>query len=290
MCVASVTLGLLYSLFALGLGLVLRASGEVNLAHGDTLTLATFVGVSAGAGAGSDLVAVVLAVAIAALIGLLAYLALYGPVLRSVRGGVGQFGFLPALALALVIRNVTQHIVPTGSRNVGPLFAGGQTNIFGDYLLPSAGWWVLALGLLAPLGLTIGLRRTRTGRRLRMVADDRVLASLSGIPVSRMLAVCYTLAGATGGLAGALFASFFGQLSVSFGFQATIKGFVVAILGGANWSKGALIGGLALGTFESFIAAYVTTTYRDAASFVVLIAVLLLTPRGLLARESLRTT
>lgn len=85
-CVASVSLGLLYSTFALGLGLVLRASGEVNLAHGDSLVLATYVGVATAA-AGAPVLAVLLAVALAAGVGALAFLGIYGPVQRRARPG-----------------------------------------------------------------------------------------------------------------------------------------------------------------------------------------------------------
>jgi branched-chain amino acid transport system permease protein len=97
------------------------------------------------------------------------------------------------------------------------------------------------------------------------------------------------LAGAVGGLAGALFASFFGLVFVSLGWQATVKGFVVALLGGVNWVWGALAGGLALGVLESFVAAYVSTQFRDAVTFLLLIAVLLVAPRGVLGRDRLRS-
>jgi len=103
-CVASVSLGLLYSTFALGLGLVLRASGEVNLAHGDSLVLATYVGVATAA-AGAPVLAVLLAVALAAGVGALAFLGIYAPVQRRARPGAVSLGFLPALAVALLVRN-----------------------------------------------------------------------------------------------------------------------------------------------------------------------------------------
>jgi branched-subunit amino acid ABC-type transport system permease component len=286
-CVTSLTLGLLYATFALGLGLVLRASGEVNLAHGDSLVLATYVGVATAA-AGSPLLAVLLAVVVSAGIGAVSFLAVYGPVQRRTRPGAVSLGFLPALAVALIVRNVSEQLLPRGSRPVPALFPGGTSRIFYDYQLPGTGWWVLALGLLVPLGLSQALTRTRAGNRLRAVSEDAVLARLVGVPVTRTLVTSYLVAGALGGLAGALFASFFGQLTVTLGWQATVKGFVVAVLGGVAWVRGAVLGGIALGVLESFTSAYVTTTYRDVITFGVLITVLLIAPRGLLARETLR--
>lgn len=286
-CVASVSLGLLYSTFALGLGLVLRASGEVNLAHGDSLVLATYVGVATAA-AGAPVLAVLLAVARAAGVGALAFLGIYGPVQRRARPGAVSLGFLPALAVALLVRNLTEHLLPQGHRDVPALLPGGATNLFYDYRLPGSGWWLLALGLGVPVALSQALTRTRAGNRLRAVSEDASLARLVGIPVTRTLLSSYVVAGALGGLGGALFASFFGQLTVTLGWQATVKGFVVAVLGGVAWVRGAVLGGLALGALESFTSAYVTTTYRDVVTFALLIAVLLVAPRGLLARAALR--
>lgn len=286
-CVASVTLGLLYALFALGLGLVLRASGQVNLAHGDTLVLGTYVGVATAAAAAPP-VAVLLAVAVSAVVSAVAYLGVYGPVLRRQRPGTVGLGFLPALAVALLVRNLTEHLLPRGSQEVPPLLGGGSTRLFYDFRLPTSGWEVLAFGIVVPLLVARGLTATRTGSRLRAVSDDPVLARLVGIPVARTLLVTFLVAGALGGLAGALFASFFGQLAVSLGWQATVKGFIVAVLGGVTRVRGVVAGGLALGALESFTSAYVTTTYRDVVTFALLIGVLLLVPRGLLAGGALR--
>ncbi len=288
-CVASVTLGLLYALFATGLSLVLRSSGELNLAHGDSLMLATYVGVGTATLAGSRIAGVLVTALVAAAIGTVAYLAVYAPVASRRRAGVAGLGFLPALGVALIVRNVAVRADPDGSRRVSSLFPGQPVNLFGDYRLPTAGWWVLAAGLLVPLVLTLVLRRSAAGRRIRAVADEPVLARLAGLPVTRTLASAYALAGVVGGLAGALFASFFGQVFVSLGWQATLKGFVAAVLGGVGWVRGALLGGLALGTMESFVSGYLSTRFRDVATFALLMGVLLLTPRGVLGERRLRT-
>jgi branched-chain amino acid transport system permease protein len=76
---------------------------------------------------------------------------------------------------------------------------------------------------------------------------------------------------------------------VGLGWQATLKGFVAAVLGGIGWVRGAVFGGLALGTVESFVSGYLSTRFRDVATFALLIGVLLLAPRGVLARGRLRT-
>jgi len=289
-CVTSLVLGLLYGLFASGLSLVLRASGDLNLAHGDSLMLATYVGVGTLHLSGLRPLAILADVVVAAAIGVVAYLAVYGPVAGRRRAGTAGLGFLPALGVALIVRNVAVLVSPRGgSERVPPLFPGGRVNIFGDYQLPAAGWWVLGAGIVVPLLLAFALRRGTTGRRVRAVADEPTLARLAGIPVMRTLASTYLVAGAVGGLAGALFASYFGQVSISLGWQATLTGFVAAILGGVGWVRGAVLGGLMLGTVQSFVSGYLSTRFRDVVTFALLIAVLLLAPEGVLARSRLRT-
>jgi len=288
-CVTGLTLGLLYALFASGLGLVLRCSGQLNLAHGDSLMLATYVGLGTVNLAGARTLAVAAAAVAAAAIGVAAYLAVYSPVAARRRAGVAGLGFLPALGVALIVRNVAVRADPEGSSPFPALFAGGPVNLFGGYRLPAAGWWVLGAGIVVPLVVAGLLRRTVIGRRIRAVADEPVLSRLAGIPVTRTLASGYALAGLVGGLAGTLFASFFGQVFVGLGWQATLKGFVAAVLGGVGWVRGAVLGGLALGTVESFVSGYLSTRFRDVATFALLIGVLLLAPAGVLDRGRLRT-
>jgi branched-chain amino acid transport system permease protein len=287
-CVTSLVLGLLYALFAAGLGLVLRATGDLNLAHGDTLMLATYVAVGTLHVSGLRAAAVLTDVVLGAAIGVVSYLAVYAPVSGRRRAGVAGLGFLPALGVALIVRNVAVRINPRGSRPLPSLFPGGRVNLFADYHLPPAGWWVLGAGMVVPLALALALRTRITGRRVRAVADDPTLARVVGVPVTRTLATTYAAAGAIGGLAGALFSSFFGLVFISLGWQATLKGFVAAVLGGIGWVRGALFGGLALGAVESFVSGYLSTRFRDVVTFLLLIAVLLLVPDGALSRSRLR--
>jgi branched-chain amino acid transport system permease protein len=288
-CVTSLTLGLLYALFGTGMGLILRASGDLNLAHGDSLLLATYVALGTSHLSGLRTAAVLTDVAMGAAIGAVAFLVVYRPVAARRRSATVGLGFLPSLGVALIVRNIAVRLNPRGSAPFPALFAGGRAHLFADYRLPAAGWWLLTAAVLVPAGLALALRRTSTGKRLRAVADDPVLAEATGLPVTRTLAVSYAVAGAVGGLGGALFSSFFGLVFVSLGWQATLKGFVAVILGGVGWLRGALLGGLALGAVESFFSAYVSSTFKDAVTFALLIAVLLLVPEGALARNRLRT-
>lgn len=285
---AGVTLGLLYALFAVGLGLTLRGSGALNLAHGDSLMLATYVGVGTVAGASSG-VAVLVTVLAGAAVGAAAYLLVYAPVTARQRPGSAALGFLPSLGVALVVRNVAVLIDPDGSRPVDRVFAAPDLPSLGGARIDGTVWWLVPLALLVPALLAVLVRRTSWGRRLRAVSDDPVLARVCGIPLRRTLALTYAAAGAVGGLAGALWASFFGQLSIGLGWQATLAGFIVVVLGGAAGVRGALAGGLVLGLGQSLTGTYVSTTYRDALTYALLVVLLVLAPRGIHGGVRLRT-
>jgi branched-subunit amino acid ABC-type transport system permease component len=191
--------------------------------------------------------------------------------------------------VALVVRNIADSIDTRGSQPTPSLFAGGRVRLFADYRLPPAGWWLAGFAIVVPILIVLLLRHTTIGRRLRAVSDDPILARLAGVPATRTLACSYLVAGAVGGLAGALYSSYFGLVFVSLGWQSTLKGFVAAVLGGVGWVRGAVLGGLALGAFESLVSTYVSTTYKDVFTYLLLIAVLVAAPRGVVAGNRLRT-
>ncbi len=288
-CVTALSLGLLYALFGLGMGVVLRASGHLNLAHGDSLMLATYVALGTLHLSANRPLGVLAAVGVGAAIGTVAHLVVYAPV--AGRSGTVATGlsFLPSLGVALIVRNVAVRIDPKGSQPFPALLAGRPVRLFFDYRLPAAGWWLVAAAVLVPVAMVGWLGHSHSGRRVRAVADDPVLARATGLPVNRTLALSYAVAGAVGGLAGALFSSFFGLVFVALGWQATLKGFVAALLGGVGWVRGALVGGLVLGAVETATGAYVSSALKDVATFALLIAALLLLPGGLAARARART-
>ena len=288
-CVTALSLGLLYALFGLGMGVVLRASGHLNLAHGDSLMLATYVALGTLHLSANRPLGILAAVVVGAAIGTFAHLLIYAPVAGRSRTVAAGLSFLPSLGVALIVRNLAVRVDPKGSQPFPAMVPGRPVRLFFDYRLPPAGWWLLAVAVLVPVAMVGWLRRGRSGRRVRAVADDPVLARATGLPVNRTLALSYAVAGAVGGLAGVLFSSFFGLVFVAMGWQATLKGFVAALLGGVGWVRGALIGGLVLGAVESATGAYVSSSLKDVATFALLIAALLLLPRGLTARAVTRT-
>ena len=280
--VSAVTLGLLYGLFGVGLGLTLRASGALNLAYGDLVVLAVYGAVGT---AGTTPATLVIAAVIALAVSVLAYLAAYAPLQRLAVAGVG---FLPSLGIALLARGAAQSLVPVGSEPTENVLPGPTVLLPGGEHLPAGSWWLLGAAVLAPIAIWLLIHRTGWGSRLRAVGDDAVLAQTTGIPLRSTVAVAYLAAGALGGLTGALYGSVFGQVFTGLGWQGTVKGFAALVLGGVGSIRGALLGGLALGAAEAVTAGYISSTYQSVVSYLLMIIVLVISPRGLATGRQVR--
>jgi branched-chain amino acid transport system permease protein len=132
------------------------------------------------------------------------------------------------------------------------------------------------------LGLSVFFGRTRLGKAMLATAHNRLAAQLCGIEVRTVLAASFALAGALGALAGVLIAPI-AFTAYDVGVMLGLKGFAAAILGGLGSFPGAIAGGLALGLLESFGAGFVSSAYKDAIAFALILAVLVLRPDGLFA-------
>jgi len=147
---------------------------------------------------------------------------------------------------------------------------------------------VLVLGLLLMLGLRLLVSRTRLGRQMRAVAADREAAEMLGINVNFTIAATFFLGSALAGIAGVMGGLLFNQVTATIGFIAGLKAFTAAVVGGIGSIPGAMLGGLLIGLAESFITGYISSTYTNLLVFVLLIAVMLVRPSGLLGQAQLQ--
>jgi len=140
--------------------------------------------------------------------------------------------------------------------------------------------FLLAIVLLVSLYLIV--QRTRLGRAMRAVSENKQTAALMGIDVDGVISRTFAISGVLAGAAGVMWGIHYGQIHAYVGFIPGIKAFTAAVLGGIGNIPGAMLGGLLLGVIESIGAGFVSSTYKDLIAFSVLILILLLRPRGLL--------
>ena len=276
-----VTLGSTYALVALGFAIIYNASDVVNLAQGEFVMLGAMSAISLSAGQGLPLpVAILLAVLITLVQGLMLQRFAIAPargitVVGTIIITIGASIFLRGLALLIWGKDI--HALPHFSGET-PLRLGGVT------LLPQ-NLWVMGGAAVLVLAVHLFFNRTLLGKAILACSCNRTAAQLVGINVGRMLLVAYGLSALLGAMAGVLVAPIT-YTSYDAGIMLGLKGFAAAILGGMGNPMGAVAGGLLLGLLESLAAGLISSGYKDAIAFVVLLLVLFLRPSGLFGRAS----
>ena len=273
-------MGAIYGLMALGFSLQYSAMRLVNFAHGESFMLGAVVGLSlTTSGAMSFLPAFVLSVLVMAAVGA----AIERFLIRPLYGSSSLNIFIATIGISLVLRQLAMLLFgadakpfPTGFGN--PILSVGPATISMQQL----GSLVSAIVLMVALQVT--LRRSRLGIAMRAVAQDEATAALMGIDCLRMKSVAYALSTALGAASGILFGSLT-FVVFDMGLLMGIKGFTAAVLGGLGSMPGAILGGFLVGLIEQFAGGYLSSLYRDAISLSVLVAVMVVLPRGLVGRR-----
>jgi branched-chain amino acid transport system permease protein len=156
----------------------------------------------------------------------------------------------------------------------------------GDVRLALAQIIVIVGTIVLMVVLTLFVSRTQLGRAMRATSFDRQAAEMMGIDVNRVIAATFFIGSALAGAAGVFNCLVYQQLNPYMGFQAGLKAFTAAVIGGIGNLPGAVVGGLAIGLAESFTIGYVSSTFSDAIVFVILIGIMIMRPSGLLGRAA----
>ena len=275
------TAGAIYALVALGFSIIYNASGAINFAQGEFVMIG---GMSAAmiVAAGTPLaLAVPLAVATAVVVGLV----LEKLAIEPARHADTVTLIIITIGASLLLRGLAQLV--WGKRiHALPAFSGDQPiAVLGATILPQ-GLWVLGGAGVAVAVLSWFFGRTLNGKAMLATSCQPLAARLCGIDTRVVLFASFGLAALLGALAGVLVAPIT-FTSYDAGIMLGLKGFAAAMLGGLGSFPGAVAGGLALGLVESLGAGFVSSAYKDAIAFVVILAVLFFLPGGLLgARRS----
>ncbi|HWO43773.1 MAG TPA: branched-chain amino acid ABC transporter permease [Candidatus Eisenbacteria bacterium] len=304
--VDGIVLGFMYALIALGYTMVYGVLEFINFAHSEIFVLGAFVGVellllleSSGQLAAFHPAAVLLLVVASGMaVSGLAAMALERVAYRPLQGAPRLVPLISAIGASFFLQDalrlfeslwrntfylsfptvdVLDHIVPLG----------------GNLVVPVKSILVIVTALLMLLALYLFVNRTRMGTAIRAVAQDPRTAALMGIPVNRVIALTFFVGGAMGGLAGVLFGLHYSLVNPYSGFIPGLKAFTAAVLGGIGNIPGAMLGGMVLGILEAFAASYLSiltagafgAEYKDVFAFLVLIALLILRPKGLLGER-----
>jgi len=273
--------GSTYALIALGYTMVYGVLQLINFAHGEIYMTGAFAGLLLVTVAKLPFwLALPGAMLIASLVGVTVEFVAYRPLRRSSRLAV----LISAIGMSIFLSNLGLWIFGPATRSFQPPFrvatlelAGIRTNTLS--LL------TLGLALAMMTGLHYVVTRTKLGKAMRAVAQDRDTAALMGISVNRTIAFTFAIGSALAAAAGVMVGMLFNAVTPTMGVMPGLKGFVSAVLGGIGSIPGAMVGGLVLGMVETIGVALLSSQWRDAIAFAILIVVLLSRPTGLLGRR-----
>jgi len=277
---SGVTVGATYALAALGFTLIYNASGVINFAQGEFIMLGGMLAVTLTQAGLPLMPAIVLAVMIAACVGILVEKLAIEPARNSEVVTL----IIITIGASLTIRGVVQVCLGKGTHALPPFSGDAPITVLGATLLPQSLWATgVTVVIVAVLAWFFG--RTRTGKAMLATAHNKLAAQLVGINTRFILMLSFGLAAALGAIGGILVAPIT-YTSYDVGIMLGLKGFVAATLGGLGSGVGAIVGGLLLGIVEAMTAGYISSAYKDATPFVLILLVLFLLPQGLFGKKS----
>jgi branched-chain amino acid transport system permease protein len=290
--VNGLTLGSVYALIALGYTMVYGILELINFAHGEIYMLGSYLGIillGFFTTVGLTSFSLPLALALTLIITVL-YCAAYGFTLEKVaykplRQAPRLSPLISAIGVSIFLQNYVMLTQGATDKVFPALFGAGGFTVLSTRItyLQAA---IIGISALMMVLLHAFVMKTRTGKAMRAVAQDKTMASLLGINIDAVISTTFVIGSGLAAVAGLMVAAYYGLVNYFIGYSAGIKAFTAAVLGGIGSIPGAMFGGILLGLIESLGASYISSEYKDVYAFIILIAILLVRPEGLLGRST----
>ena len=278
--ISGLTVGAVYALVALGFTLVYNASDVVNFAQGEFVMLGGMVTVFATAAGVPLPLAAVLAVCVSVIVGLL----LYWLAIEPARDASPVTLIIITIGASILLRGAAQILFDKQFHKLPSISGDTPIHLLGATVQPQS-FWVLGGTAVIVLLLYVFLERTVLGKAVLATAANRLAARLVGINTATVMALAFGGSAAIGAIAGILITPIT-LTSYDVGTMLALKGFAAAMLGDMGNPLGAVAGGLLLGLLEAFGVGYISSTYKDAFAFIVILLVLFAMPQGLFGRRT----
>ena len=281
--VNGISLGSIYAIIALGYTMVYGIAKMLNFAHGDVIMMGAYIAFCALQYWNMPpLVSLVVAMVACTVMGVV----IEGLAYRPLRQAASLAVLITAIGMSYLLQNLALMIwganpksFPSSMINIPTIsLFGGELKIAGATLV------TIVANIIIMVALTFFTSKTKMGKAMRCVSEDRGAAALMGINVNQTISITFAIGSALAAVAGILLCSSYPTLQPTTGSMPGIKAFTAAVFGGIGSIPGAMLGGLLLGVIEIFGKAYISTELGDAIVFAVLIVVLLVKPTGLLGK------
>lgn len=273
-------LGAIYALIALGYTMVYGIAKMLNFAHGDIIMVGAYALLTTIALTSNPVVAIIAAIIICIVLGIVIEKVAYKPL----RGASPLAVLITAIGVSYLLQSIAQLIYGSASRPV-VIYDFPSVDI-GSLRINIATIITLAAGALIMIGLSLFVQKTRTGRAMVAVSEDKGAAQLMGINVNRIIMITFAIGSALAGAASVFYLMAIPSTTPTLGAMPGIKAFTAAVIGGIGSIPGAMVGGILLGVIEKVcLSIPVLAPYTTAIEFALLIVILLVKPAGLLGKK-----
>lgn len=281
--ITGISLGSVYAIIALGYTMVYGIAKMLNFAHGDVIMVGGYVVFVTVSNMGvNPYVAILISMAVCTILGITIERVAYKPL----RGTSPLAVLITAIGVSYLLQNLALLIFGADTKAFTSVVNVPNLELFDGQLTVSGVTLVTVVAcIIIMVALTLFVKKTKTGRAMQAVSEDRGAAQLMGINVNGTIAITFAIGSALAAVAGVLLCSAYPSLTPYTGSMPGIKAFVAAVFGGIGSIPGAMIGGILLGIIENLSKAYISSQLSDAIVFGVLIIVLLVRPTGILGKN-----
>ena len=280
--ISGLSLGSIYALIALGYTMVYGIAKMLNFAHGDIIMVGAYAVITAVFTMGlPPFIAILISIALCALLGIVIEFLAYRPLRQAQPLAV----LITAIGVSYLLQNLALLIYGSEQKAFPTIVALPTVHIGGVYIdgITLATLVVTAVIMVA---LSLFINKTRMGKAMRAVSEDKEAAELMGISVNRTITVTFAIGSALAGVAAIFYGAAYTYIRPTTGAMPGIKAFTAAVFGGIGSIPGAMLGGILLGVIEQLSKTYLSTLWADAIVFGVLVVVLVVKPTGLLGKKS----
>ena len=279
--ISGLSLGSIYALIALGYTMVYGIAKMLNFAHGDIIMVGAYAVITAVFTMGlPPFIAILISIALCALLGIVIEFLAYRPLRQAQPLAV----LITAIGVSYLLQNLALLIYGSEQKAFPTIVALPTVHIGGVYIdgITLATLVVTAVIMVA---LSLFINKTRMGKAMRAVSEDKEAAELMGISVNRTITVTFAIGSALAGVAAIFYGAAYTYIRPTTGAMPGIKAFTAAVCGGSGSIPGAMLGGILLGVIEQLSKTYISTLWADAIVFGVLVVVLVVKPTGLLGKK-----
>ncbi|MBI5188223.1 MAG: branched-chain amino acid ABC transporter permease [Nitrospirae bacterium] len=284
------TLGGVYALIALGYTMVYGILELINFAHGEIYMLGAYLGIiflGFFTAIGLTSYSLPLALMLTFLLSII-FCSSYGVTIEKIaykplRKAPRLSPLISAIGVSIFLQNYVM-LTQGATDKVFPDLFGIAGFEFMSVRMTYLQLFIILTSTILMISLHLFVIKTRMGKAMRAVAQDKTMASLVGINIDTVISMTFIIGSGLAAVAGLMVAMYYGLVNYSIGYIAGIKAFTAAVLGGIGSIPGAMFGGILLGLVESLGASYISSEYKDAYAFIILIIILLLKPGGLFGR------